>query len=198
VPGRWLAACVVVAVALGAVALLLGRQLLSPSSTLPTTTGSERRTPPADELVEFRDETSGFSISYPSSWRRISSPDVRVRLLAERDGVSMLVRTAPLAKAIRPQELRAARKLTDALVRSVGQVTPLRAPERVKLGGAPGYLYLYTYVDGESVQSGGHAHYFLFRGKQMVTIVFQAVPANRFAAVAPLFDRIGATLRFRR
>lgn len=197
-PGRWLAAGGAVAVMLGAVALLVGRQLFSPSSTTPASTGAERQTPPADELVEFRDETGGFSISYPSSWRRIPSPDVHVRLLAERDGVSMLVRTAPLAKAIRPQELRAAKKLTDALVRSVGQVTPLRPPARVRLGGAPGYLYLYTYVDAESAQGGGHAHYFLFRGKTMITLVFQAVPASRFAGVAPLFDRIGATLRFNR
>lgn len=197
-PRRWLAAGVAVAVVLGAVALLLGRQLFSPASTATTTTSPERRAQPADELVEFRDAKAGFSISHPSGWRRIPSPDTDVSLLAAGDGVSMLVRTSPLRKALGPKELRTAKNLTNELVREVGRVNPLRAPARVRLGGAPGYLYLYTYVDGESAQGGGHAHYFLFHGKTMLTIVFQAVPASRFAPLAPLFDRIAATLRFQR
>ncbi|MBA3306332.1 MAG: hypothetical protein H0U25_10465, partial [Thermoleophilaceae bacterium] len=40
-----------------------------------------------------------------------------------------------------------------------------------------------------------HAHYFLFRGRTLITIVFQTVPADRFAELAPLFDRIAETLR---
>ena len=176
--------------------MLAGRQLFSPTSSSTTTARPKPPAPAADEVVEFRDAAAGFSISHPASWRRVPSPDTDVRLLAAGEGVSMLVRTAPLRKALGPRELRTARKLTNELVREVGKVKPLRPPARVRLAGASGYLYLYTYRDTASGQAGGHAHYFLFRGKTMLTIVFQVVPADRFAGLAPLFDQIAATLRF--
>ncbi len=137
----------------------------------------------------------GFSISYPAGWRRVTSADPQVRLLVEGDGSSILVRMADLGMAIGPEDLDAAKKITDGLVRAAGQVEPLSPPRQVTLGGLPGYLYLYTFQDPATGQRGGHAHYFLFRGQTMITIVFQTVPAKRFAALAPMFDRIGETLR---
>ena len=185
---KWIPVGVAVAVLVGAVAVLIGRELTSPPKPEPPA----RK---ANALVQFRDPAGGFSISYPAGWRRVASSDPEVRLLAEGQGSSMLVRTAGLGIEIGPKNLRRARKLTDKLVRAAGKAELLRPPQRVALGGLPGYLYLYTFSNVSTGQQGAHAHYFLFRGRAVITIVFQTVPAERLARLAPLFDRIGETLR---
>lgn len=91
---------------------------------------------------------------------------------------------------IGPENVRDARTLTDSLVRSSGQAKLLRKPARTVLGGLPGYAYLYTFRDAASGQLGAHVHYFLFRGDKMITLVFQALPADRLTRLAPVFDRI--------
>ena len=123
------------------------------------------------------------------------APDAQVSLLAERDGASVLVRTASLGVEVDAGSLGAARRLTDKLVRVADELKPLGRPRLVGLGGLPGYLYLYTFRDGTTGQRAAHAHYFLFRGETMITIIFKAEPASRFADLARLFDRIGGTLR---
>lgn len=196
-PRRWVAAGVAAAVVLGAGAMLIARALVSPAPSDPPAQVADAQVADgqvADD-VRFQDAAGGFSISYPAGWRRVTSADPQVRLLVEGDGSSMLVRMADLGMAIGPEDLDAAKKITDGLVRAAGQVEPLSPPRQVTLGGLPGYLYLYTFADPATGQQGGHAHYFLFRGQTMITIVFQTVPAKRFAALAPMFDRIGETLR---
>jgi len=185
---RWVPAGVVVAVLVGAAAILIGRELTSPPKPEPPA----RR---ANAFVQFRDAAGGFSISYPAAWRRIASSDPEVRLLAEGEGSSMLLRTAGLGIEVGAKNLGRARKLTDKLVRAAGKAELLRPPQQVDLGGLPGYLYLYTFSNASTGQQGAHAHYFLFRGRAVITIVFQTVPAERLARLAPLFDRIGETLR---
>lgn len=105
----------------------------------------------------------------------------------------MLVRATPISARVNAQNLSAAKRLADHVVRSGKAVTMLRPPQQVTLGGLPGYLYLYTFQDPSSGERGAHAHYFLFRGDTMITIVFQAMPAARILALGPLFDRIAST-----
>jgi len=175
----------------GVAAMVIARELVSPAPPPPD--------PPAarapSDFVRFRDEAGAFSISHPAGWARVASPDPEVRLLVQGDGSSMLVRMGNLGIEVGPESLGAARKLTDKLVRTAGGTKLLRPPKQVTLGGLPGYLYLYTFADAASGQRGAHAHYFLFRGETLITIVFQTVPAERLNALAPLFDRIGETLR---
>lgn len=168
--------------------MLIGRELLAPDEPKPPAR-------PANAFVRFRDAEGGISISHPAGWRRVASSNPEVRLLAEGDGSSMLVRMADLGFEIGAENVRAARKITDRLVRATGQAKLLRAPRQATLGGLPGYLYLYTFSSAATGQRGAHAHYFLFRGRTLITIVFQAVPAERLARLAPLFDRIGETLQ---
>ncbi len=191
---RWLPVGVAVVLLLGAGAMLLARALVSPDPPDPPDP-PETPVRKADDLTSFRDPAGGISISHPSAWRRVILLDPEVRLLAEGDGSSMLVRTSDLGIDIRPDDIGTARQLTDKLVRDVGRVRLERPPREVTLGGLPGYLYLYTFPDEASGQRGAHAHYFLFSGRTLITIVFQTVPADRFAGLAPLFDRIGETLR---
>ncbi len=185
---RWIAAGAAAILLLGVAAVMTGRELISPAPPDP---------PPAqaaDDLVAFDDPARAISISHPPGWRRIASGDPAVALLAEGGDASMLVRTTDLGVEIGPEDLDSAKEVSDTLVRA-GEHKLLRPPKQVTLGGLPGYLYLYSYPDAASGQRGAHAHYFLFRGQTLITIVFQTVPAERFAASAPLFDRIGETLR---
>lgn len=177
----------------GAGAMLVARELVSTPDPDPSARAPADA--PADEFVRYRDPAAQLSIALPRDWRRVSSPDPEVRLLAEGDGSSMSLRMSDLGFEVGPQGVGAAKKLTDELIRSVGPVTHIRPPQRVTLRGLPGYLYLYTFRDAATGQRGAHAHYFLFRGRNLITIVFQTLPSQRFATMAPLFDRIGETLR---
>ncbi|MGI9094812.1 MAG: hypothetical protein ACR2F4_04445 [Thermoleophilaceae bacterium] len=185
---RWIPLAVAVAILGGVAAYMLARGLASPAPP-------EQPAPTADGFVRFRDVAAGLSISHPAGWRRVTSADPEVRLLAEGDDASMSVRTADIGIEVGPESLGAAKRLTDKLVSSVGQVKLARPPTQVTLGGLPGYLYLYSYPDAATGGRGAHAHYFLFRGRTLITIVFQTAPAERLAQFAPLFDRIGETLR---
>ncbi len=178
------------AVLLAVGAMFIGRELIAPDPAPP-----QPRAPSADEFARFTDAEAAFSISYPAGWRRLPSPNPEVRLLVEGDGSSMLVRVTELGVDVGPKNLDAAKRLTDKLVGSVDQAKLQRRPRRVTLGGLPGFLYLYTFPDPVTGQLGAHAHYFAFRGRTLITIVFQTVPAKRLASLAPLFDRIGESLR---
>ena len=146
--------------------------------------------------MRFSDPQTGFSITHPSRWRRLSPADGQVRLLvAGGGGASLLVRRSSLGLRVRPETLRSAKKLTDNLVKEAGNVQQVRRPQQVRLSGLPGYLYVYTFRDRGTRQRGAHAHYFLFRNENMFSIVFQALPARNFAGVAPLFQRIANSFR---
>ncbi len=183
----------VVALALGLGAWLIGQQLLSsPGAAHP----ARHAAIASSQLIAFRDPQGTFAISYPSSWQQLPSGAQQVVLLAaSSDGASLLVRKATLDGAVTAANLTAARKLTDRVVASGDNVIQLRAPQQVALGGLPGYLYLYTFYDPQTRQRGAHAHYFVFDGATMITLVFQALPAPRIFSLAPLFDRVAATFR---
>jgi len=189
---RWIAPAVVAALLLAVLAMMLGRELVSPDA--PDRPARAARTAKPD-FVRFQDPAGGLSIVRPAGWRQLTPPNPEVRLLAQGDEASMLVRMTNLGVKVGPQSLGRARELTDKLVRSAGQAKPLRRRRRVTLGGLPGYLYLYTFRDSSTGERGAHAHYFLFRGKTLITIVFQTASAERLARFAPLFDRLGGTLQ---
>lgn len=187
---RWIPLGVVAVAVVGVGATLAARELVSAPGPEPPAR------PPTEKFVRYRDAEARLSIALPAGWDRVTSPDPQVRLLAEDDGASMSLRTSDLGFVIGPESVGAARKITDGLVRTAeGSVELIRPPRRVTLGGLAGYLYLYTFRDPASGQRGAHAHYFLFRGRTLITIVFQTVPSERFGAMAPLFDRIAETLR---
>lgn len=200
--GRLLAgAGVVILVALAA--MVVGRQLISSSASTPPKPAAPPprpatappKAPVPDGFMRFDDPMRGLSISLPATWHRIPSADAEISLLATGDGASMLMRTAPLGIDIGPDDVGPARKITDNLLKAAGKVSIVSGPKRVSVGGLPGYLYLYTYRNAAG-QRGGHAHYFLFRSNQtMLIIVFEVAPADRFAALGPLFDTIARTLR---
>ncbi len=177
------------ALVLAVAAAALGRSFVDDPPKPTTTTRQE------GEFTRFVDARRKLSITYPSSWQRISSPDPEVVLVAATVDASMLIRTTSLPTPVGAESIGSAKKLTDKLVMAGRGVKNLRPPRRIDdLGGLPGWLYIYSFRDAAG-KRGVHAHYFLFRGKTMITLVFQTVPSERFATYAPLFDRLAGTFR---
>lgn len=188
-PRRRLAALGATAVVLAVGAALLGSRFVSDSPAPPAT-------PKQAGLVPFEDKRRGLSISYPASWPRIASADREVALVAGTAEASLSMRTTPFGVEVLPETIDRVKEITDKLVTREKRVTQLRPPRRIDdLGGLPGWLYIYSFQDPATGQRGAHAHYFLFRGKTMITLVFQTLPSERFATYAPLFDRLAITFK---
>lgn len=186
---------VVIAVSVAAVlAAVAGQGLLPGPEETPATAVRDPGTPAG--FTEFRNPEAGFAVSYPEGWTPLPSQDPQVALLVARDPeVSLLVRVAELETAIGPQQLPAARQLTDQIVMANESVELLAEPQPIKLAGVPGYFYFYAFQDPGTGQRGVHSHFFVFNGQTLVTLVFQALPVERFPAAAPTFDQITASFR---
>lgn len=196
-----LAGIVVVATAAGGIGFLAGRQAVDSPRTTNGMEAPRGETPSGGDLVEFRHEQAGFAISYPKAWSRPPSSDPQIALIAaEKDpaqnqGGSILVRVSALEAAVGKEQLGEARKATDAIVAS-GEGVELKAePAEIEQGGLPGFYYFYTFQDPVSGGRGAHAHYFLFQGQTMVSLVFQALPEDDFIRLAPLLDRVAGSFR---
>jgi hypothetical protein len=169
------------------------------SETSSTASGTPRA--PGGALTEFRDERGGFAVSYPTGWLRPTSSDPQVAFVAaEKDpaqnqGGSALIRVTALDGPVGKEQLGEARKATDAIVASAKGVELKAEPAETEQGGLPGLYYLYTFRDPVSGQRGAHSHYFLFRGRTMISVVFQALPQDDFGRLASLFDRIAGSFR---
>lgn len=200
--GRQLALAIAAAVIVVAAAAFAGSEIVSsPSSTTaarpprPITAtpppGAAHADPPG--YVRFRDAPAGFSIAYPKDWSRVASRDPTVKLLVARGrSVSLLVRRAPVGLDVTAKTLPIARRLTDSLVRADGRVRLLGPPQALVVDGLPGYVYEYTFAAAGG-ERGAHIHYFLFKGGQLISLVFQVLPAQDLKRVLPLFQRIAAT-----
>lgn len=189
---RWLALSVLVVVLLGVSAWAIGQQFTSSSPKRPLHVAAAYAT--------FRDPTGLFQGGYPSTWKVVQTNNPADILLAEGpNGASYQVAKTPLTAAVNATNLVAAKKLTDRIVSRGPGVklvkTTYHQPGQVSIGGLPGYLYLYTFVDPTTGETGAHAHYFLFDGKTMITLVFQSLPSNNFVALAPIFDHMASTFR---
>lgn len=180
----------------GVLAVGVGQHAATPAGPpagAPTTAAEPAAQAPG--LVEFRSPGVGFALDYPSDWTRLAPPDPQVPLLATQGPHSFLVRVLDLPTEIGAQELSAARKLTDEIVMSDPSVKLLTEPQQVNMAGLPGYFYFYNFTDPTTGLTGAHSHFFLFKGKTMIVLVFQTLPADRFKDGATTFDQITGTFR---
>lgn len=202
-----LAGLLLVTAVAGGTFLSIGRDRPEPrlaaSTQTPTQTPTptSASTPPTGDLVEFRGDKAGFTLRYPGAWTRPTSRDPEVAFVAaEHDparnqGGSILVRATALPSEIGKAQLADARRATDEIVAAAPGVEVKAQPAETELGGMPGWYYLYTFKDPVSGQRGAHSHYFLFKGRTMLSLVFQTVPQDDFGRLAPLFDRVAASLQ---
>jgi len=153
------------------------------------------------ELVEFHNDPAGFALSYPKTWVRATAPNPQIVLVAaehdpaQNQGGSILVRVTPLDAPVGKAQLGEARKATDAIVSSSDGVALKAEPSETEQGGLPGLYYLYSFRDPVSGLTGVHSHFFLFKDKAMISLVFQVLPQDDFGRLAPLFDRVVDSIR---
>jgi len=152
-------------------------------------------------MVEFRDDQAGFALSAPKGWVRATAANPEIVLVAaehdpaQNQGGSILVRVTPLDTPVAKAQLGEARKVTDAIVSSSDGLVLRAQPTETEQGGLPGLFYLYNFRDPVSGRTGVHSHFFLFKDKAMISLVFQALPEDDFSRLAPLFDRVVGSIR---
>lgn len=150
-----------------------------------------------EDFTEFQSDEGGFAISYPEDWERIETPpDSTASLVVTPDDRNSLqVRSVDLGFSVGSDEFEGMRQYTSRLVESGDEVNVVAGPSRVELDGLPGYVYVYTFPDPDTDTTGVHSHYFLFDGDRMFTLVFQALPEERYEDLAPTFDTMAETFR---
>lgn len=150
-------------------------------------------TVPPTELITFKDDQIGFAIRYPKTWSKYVPPvsDIRLVLQAnQNDGVS--IRILPIQTVATQENIGNFKAVTDAIVFG-DQHNKLIQEQLVLLNGKLTYYYLYTFQDPNG-QQGLHAHYFVFEGLRMLSMVFQSLPADDFTNQAAVFDQVAESL----
>jgi len=66
--------------------------------------------------------------------------------------------------------------------------------QTLTLRGLPALFYVYRFTDESSGRTGIHAHFFVYQGRKMVSMVFQALPEARYELLARTFDLIANSL----
>jgi hypothetical protein len=136
-------------------------------------------------------EQAGFRVSVPAAWRRTPIPEGLLLQIAGENAVS--IKRTTLAHEVDAADLDAVRAVTDAALSTPDAHLTILKSEATSVGGLPGVYYLYSFPSGQ--RQGAHTHYFLFAGRDMFTLVFQALPATDFPALASSFDAVVDSFR---
>jgi hypothetical protein len=178
---RWVVVAAICVVGCGVAALVTLHR--PPQSRSP-------KAPHGSSFVTYTDTAKHYRISYPRGWQKTTGADGSVVLHVHgRDAVS--VREFTLAAPVNTQNVSDMRSVTDAVLSAPSAHLTVLESQVVRVGALTGLYYLYYFPAGD--QRGVHAHYFLFSGKQMFTLVFQTLPATDFQRLAKTFDAVAET-----
>jgi hypothetical protein len=153
--------------------------------------------PAADDtpvpVTRFQDPETGTSLEYPRAWRRVEVPNATYRLVLDGgNDVAMTLRVFTTEVPTTAENLANIKSVTDGIVTSNSTVQILKQ-QAIQLNEMIGYYYFYTFQDNNGLPAV-HAHYFLFSGRKMNMIVFQAL-VDDFEKHASTFDRIAESFR---
>lgn len=148
--------------------------------------------------------SQGFSLRYPAAWTRVnesngstggsgSTADSAPTILQISNENAVSIRTFSLQKPVSNPQLADMRAVTDAILSTPGAKLTILEVRSVEVGGLPAVYYLYYFPSGQ--QQGIHAHYFVFNGARMYSMVFQVVPPSQFPTYAAAFDAVVASFR---
>ena len=144
-------------------------------------------------VTRFQDPETGASLEYPRSWRRVEVPNATYRLVLDGgNNLAMTLRVFTTEVPTTAQNLENIKAVTDGIVTSNPTVKILKH-QAISLNDMVGYYYFYTFTDDSGLPAV-HAHYFLFQGRKMNMIVFQA-NVDEFERHASTFDRIAESFR---
>jgi hypothetical protein len=151
------------------------------------------RDPKNPALVTYTDNETRLRLSFPGSWTTRVAGGADVRLIAgPGNGDLMSVRVVNLDTGTNPPTPTNLKPYLDTIVDEPG-VTVLQQ-NQTTMNGQQGWYYVYTFQNGN--QTGLHAQYFIIRGQQLYSIVFQALPESDFARLAPTYQQVANSIRF--
>lgn len=169
----------------------------SDSTVLSQVAGSRiAKDPQNPGMVTYTDPGTRFRLDFPSSWRTSVIGGADVRLLAgpgNDDLISVRVVTldtdssgSPTQASIRPYLDTIVQEPTVRIVRR----------DEITMDRLPGWYYVYTFTDSKTHREGVHAQYFILRGSELYSIVFQALPASDFSRLAPVYQQVANSIQF--
>jgi hypothetical protein len=146
----------------------------------------------------------GFSLRYPAAWTPVNESNGSTggsgSTVASESAVLQIsglnafsIRTFALQKPVSRPQLADMRAVTDAILSTPGAKLTILDVQSVEVGGLPAVYYLYYFPSGQ--HQGIHAHYFIFNGARMYSLVFQVVPPSQFPTYAAAFDAVVASFR---
>lgn len=153
-----------------------------------------------EDGATFRIEypTHGFAVRLPGNWEIYEQEDPQIVLVAGVSGTqnNVRVRVSPLPNPVAitddtPESVIAELQAQfDAFIDSGEGVKEVLRRQRIRVSGAHGWQYLYTFTDEATGQEGIHSHIFLLGGTRMYVLVFQALPTSAYGEMAGTFDQI--------
>lgn len=192
----WLAGGVIAVVAL-VIAGIFAFQATNRSATVLTQVpGTSMATDPGNpSLIDYTDPGTRFKLSFPKSWstRDIGGSDVR--LLAGPGGNDLMsVRVDTLDTGSQAPTQSSIEPYLNAIVQ--GQGVKIVTQQKISMDNLKGWYYVYTYTDASTKETGVHAQYFMIRGSQLYSIVFQAEPYTDFSKLANTYQQVANSIRF--
>jgi hypothetical protein len=156
---------------------------------------SMAKDPTNPNLIDFTDPGTRFKLSFPASWstRAIGGSDVRL-VAGPGNGDLMSVRVDTLDTGSQAPTQDNLEPYLNAIVQGDG--VKIMTRDKIQMGNLPGWYFVYTFTDSSSKQVGIHAQYFMIRGSQLYSIVFQALPLADFHNLATTYQQVANSIRF--
>lgn len=147
---------------------------------------------PESDFAVFTSQKMGFTMKYPRTWPTGETDSGE--MVVDAGGADAISARLEFRTEVptSTDNLDNVKAFTDALIAPGAVVLKV---QKIAVNGMPGYYYLYTFTDRETGAEGAHAHYFLFRGRNMYTLVFQALPSDGFGRLSRIFDQMAASFQ---
>lgn len=143
------------------------------------------------EMVELTDEGAGISFKHPASWTRLEDRSGQRRVvLLESDNNGMWVSLYGV-----PSEVGDLRTFARGIITQGSEPVAIGLENEITLNNLPGFYFFYTFHDSLTGQQAAHFRYFLRRGSQVISLVFQVSPATDHARLTPIFDKIAESFQ---
>jgi hypothetical protein len=193
----WLAGGVAAVVALAVAGFLTWQSINADGNVLTQVAGTQiTKDPQHPGLVTFTDPETRFRLDFPASWQTRQVGGADVRLLAgpgNDDLISVRVDTLDTGSSS-PPTTASLKPYLDTIIQEPTVKVVQQA--QIAMDHLPGWYYVYTFTDSTTHAEGIHAQYFIVRGNQLYSIVFQALPATDFSKMAATYQQIANSIRF--